>query len=74
MFKRILCTHIVIIINEIIFTTIIRWIDIDDIDSTGMGLFQQSERVQIIALKDKIIDIKTPRLIQFNYSSAFFAA
>ena len=24
--------------------------------------------------KDKIIDIKTPRLIQFNYSSADFAA
>ena len=64
MFEGILCTHIIIVINEIIFATIVRRIDIDDVNSSGMGLFQQTEGMQIIALKDKIIEIILPSLIQ----------
>ena len=45
-----------IFVHKITISRIIRRIDIDVINLSSMGLFQQPEGMQIIALKDKIIE------------------
>ncbi|MDO5128277.1 MAG: hypothetical protein Q4D54_11155, partial [Eubacteriales bacterium] len=56
MFERVFCSHIIIVIHKIILTAVVRRIDIDNIDTAFVGLFKQTEGVQIITFEDKIID------------------
>ena len=51
MAKSIFLQNIVIIVNKVVFTTVMRRINVDYINLSTVRLFKQAQRVQVISLQ-----------------------
>lgn len=57
-------TNKIIIVYKIFVSGIIRWINVDEVNPLSVRFIEQIQALQIIALKDKVIETMVTALIR----------